>query len=300
MNNKSPQQYCISCGMLYPPRAGDTGLCPECASSIVQSSPVVAVRSQTSPSEPVSSEIWQAGQTLLDTYEVKGKLGEGGMGIVYRVHHNAWNLDLALKQPKAEVVAKAGVENFVNEAQAWVDLGLHPHITTCHYVRNIEELPCVFAELVEGGSLAEWIEQGKLRKLDDILDVSIQFAWGLHYAHELGMIHQDVKPDNVLIKEDGTAKVTDFGLVKVQTKGPMSISGKGTVLAEWGGGTKAYFSPEQSAAADLSNQAWQWAEAGEKELSDKLRQQIGQLPKPTRRTDLWSWAVSVLEMFNGE
>ena len=299
-NGKSPEKYCVSCGKPYHPQVGDTGLCPECASSIVQSSPIVEKRSRTSPSEPVNSQIWQEGQTLLDTYEVKGKLGEGGMGTVYRVHHNAWNLDLALKQPKAEVVAQAGVETFVNEAQAWVDLGLHPHITTCYYVRNIEELPCVFAELVEGGSLDDRIKKGKLRRLEDMLDVAIQFAWGLHYAHELNMIHQDVKPENVLMKEDGTTKVTDFGLVKVQTKGLMSISGKGTILAEWGGGTKAYFSPEQSAAAYLSNQAWQWAEAGEKELSDKLRQQIGQLPKPTRRTDLWSWAVSVLEMFNGK
>ena len=299
-SSKHPEKYCVSCGKPYHPQVGDTGLCPQCASSIAQSSPIGAVRSRTSPSESVNSEIWQEGQTLLDTYEVKGKLGEGGMGIVYRVHHNAWNLDLALKQPKAEVVAEAGMETFVNEAQAWVDLGLHPHITTCYYVRKIEGLPCVFAELVEGGSLDDWIKKGKLRRLEDMLDVAIQFAWGLHYAHELGMIHQDVKPDNVLIKEDGAAKVTDFGLVKVQTKGPMSISGKGTILAEWGGGTKEYFSPEQSAAVDLSNQAWQWAEAGEKKLSDQLRQQIGQLPKPTRRTDLWSWAVSVLEMFNGK
>ena len=237
---------------------------------------------------------------MLDTYEVKGVLGEGGMGTVYSVHHNAWNIDLALKQPKPDVVAEAGVESFVNEAQAWVDLGLHPHIATCHYVRKIDDLPCVFAELVEGGSLDDWIKKGKLRKLDEMLDVVIQFAWGLHYAHELGMIHQDVKPANVLMKEDGTTKVTDFGLVKAGVKGRTISSGKGTILAEWVGGTQAYFSPEQSAWVNLAGQVQQWAEAGEKELSDQLREQMGQLPKPTRRTDLWSWGLCVLEMFNGE
>jgi WD40 repeat protein/serine/threonine protein kinase len=300
MNDKVDQHRCISCGDLYLPQEGDTGLCPECALFIVQSSPVVAVRSRTSPSEPVNSEIWQEGQTLLDTYEVKGELGHGEFGTVYRVHHKTWNIDLALKQPKPDVAARAGVETFVNEAQAWVDLGLHPHITTCYYVRNIEELPCVFAELVKEGSLADWIKKGKLRKLEDMLDVAIQFAWGLHYAHELGMVHQDVKPANVLMKEDGTTKVTDFGLVKGRMSGRTIFSGTGTILAEWSGGTQAYFSPEQSTWIELAGQAQQWAEAGEKELSDKLLEQIRQLPKPTRRTDLWSWGVCVLEIFNGE
>ena len=300
MNEKSSQHFCILCGRLYSPQVGDTGLCPACAPSIAQSSLSVSKRSQRSTLLNDGSTTWQEGQTLLETYEVKGVLGEGGMGTVYRVHHNAWNIDLALKQPKPDVVAQAGVESFVNEAQAWVDLGLHPHIATCHYVRKIDELPCVFAELVEGGSLADWIKKGKLRKLEDMLDVAIQFAWGLHYAHELGMIHQDVKPANVLMKEDGVTKVTDFGLVKAGAKGRTISSGKGTMLAEWSGGTQAYFSPEQSAWVNLAGQAQQWADAGEKELSDKLLEQMEILPKPTRRTDLWSWGLCVLEMFNGK
>ena len=300
MNGKPSQHFCILCGRLYSPQAEDTGLCPACAPSIAQSSLSVSKRSQRSTLLNDGSTTWQEGQTLLETYEVKGVLGEGGMGTVYRVHHNAWNIDLALKQPKPDVVAQAGVESFVNEAQAWVDLGLHPHIATCHYVRKIDELPCVFAELVEGGSLADWIKKGKLRKLEDMLDVAIQFAWGLHYAHELGMIHQDVKPANVLMKEDGVTKVTDFGLVKAGAKGRTISSGKGTMLAEWSGGTQAYFSPEQSAWVNLAGQAQQWADAGEKELSDKLLEQMEILPKPTRRTDLWSWGLCVLEMFNGK
>jgi WD40 repeat protein len=311
MDDRDSMHICARCGLEFSSSDPDASWCVKCSKLLqVKSIPdrpnlpkkgsYPGFRHDHSQKSPQTIIEWQPGQVLLDTYEVKGKLGEGGMGIVYRVHHKAWNIDLALKQPKSDVVAKAGVETFVNEAQAWVDMGLHPHITTCYYVRNIDELPCVFAELVEGGSLDDWIKKGKLHRLEDMLDVAIQFAWGLHYAHELGMIHQDVKPENVLIKEDGIVKVTDFGLVKVQTTGLISISGKGTILAEWGGGTEAYFSPEQSAAMDLSNQAWQWAKAGEKDLSDKLREQIGQLPKPTRRTDLWSWAVSVLEMFNGE
>ncbi|MCD4674239.1 MAG: protein kinase, partial [Anaerolineaceae bacterium] len=205
MDDRDSIRLCIRCGLEFFSSAPDASLCPKCSKLVqvksVPDRPALPNKGSfpgsrhAHPQEsPQTTAEWQPGQVLLDTYEIKGKLGEGGMGIVYRVHHNAWNLDLALKQPKAEVVAQAGVETFVNEAQAWVDLGLHPHIATCHYVRNIDELPCVFAELVEGGSLDDWIRKGKLCRMEDILDVAIQFAWGLHYAHELGMIHQDVKP----------------------------------------------------------------------------------------------------------
>jgi WD40 repeat protein/serine/threonine protein kinase len=311
MSAEGSNHLCVRCGLEFISSDPNASLCQKCSQlnqvKSVPGQPDVPVKGsipqfvkdETQPRFP-TDESWSPGQVLLDTYEVKDVLGEGGMGTVYRVHHNAWNLDLALKQPKPDVVAQAGVETFVNEAQTWVDLGLHPHIATCHYVRKIDELPCVFAELVEGGSLADWIKKGKLRKLEDMLDVAIQFAWGLHYAHELGMIHQDVKPANVLMKEDGVTKVTDFGLVKAGLKGRTISSGKGTILAEWAGGTQAYFSPEQSTWIDLASQAQQWAEAGEKELSDKLRQQTDLLPKPTRRTDLWSWGLCVLEMFNGK
>jgi WD40 repeat protein/serine/threonine protein kinase len=106
-----------------------------------------------------------------------------------------------------------------------------------------------------------------------IIDTSIQFAWGLHYAHELGLIHQDVKPLNALMWDDGTLKVTDFGLA-----GGRAIAGIETanarhnsIMVSSGAMTQAFCSPEQAAGHKLD-----------------------------RRTDIWSWAVSVLEMFQGE
>jgi serine/threonine protein kinase len=227
--------------------------------------------------------VWDTGDIILDQYEVKGMLGKGGMGTVYLVHHLGWNTDLAVKSPKPEIFAKAGgKEHFIHEAETWVNLGLHPHIVSCYYVRILSGIPRVFAEYVAGGSLAEWIgtpgcrrrlyEGGHKQALERILDIAIQFAWGLHAAHEQGLVHQDVKPANVMMTADGIAKVTDFGLAKARVMaGEVGVQGgKQSILVSTGGMTPAYCSPEQASKGHLS-----------------------------RKTDIWSWGVSVMEMFVG-
>ncbi len=225
---------------------------------------------------------WNPGDVFLDRYEVVRLLGQGGVGKVFQVYHRPWRLDLAVKIPKPEFLQMEGArEHLVREAETWVNLPLHPHVAMCHYVRVLGGLPRIFAEFVDGGSLAEAIRWrtlyagGPEAALARILDIAVQFAWGLDHAHRQGLVHGDVKPGNVLVGKDGRVKVTDFGLAQA-VGGRESAAGSGAPAGEdaggsWTGLTPAYCSPEQAESRPL-----------------------------TQATDVWSWAVSLLEMFHGE
>ncbi|MFJ9785078.1 protein kinase [Amycolatopsis sp. NPDC101161] len=217
--------------------------------------------------------MWSPGDVVLGVYEVRDVVTTGGMGLVYRVWHRQWGIELAVKTPRRELVSSpADAERFEAEAEAWVGLGTHPHLVSCAYVRRVDGTPRVFAEWVDGGSLAEAVRGRALYRgghrtaVRRILDLAIQCAWGLGHAHERGVVHQDVKPANIMLDVDGAAKVTDFGLAHVRAPGDAPAP---LVTAD-GGMTPEYCSPEQA-------------------RGDRLGP----------GTDVWSWAVSVFEMFAG-
>jgi WD40 repeat protein/serine/threonine protein kinase len=213
---------------------------------------------------------WGIGETVLGTYRIEEKLGAGGMGVVHRVRHLGWGLDLAVKSPLPRLWL-SGVQAFVDEAEVWVGLPPHPHVCTCHYVRVLGGVPRIFAEFVPGGTVAEALETGRLRDLAGALDVAIQLAWGLRAAHEAGVVHQDVKPGNALLTADGLVKITDFGLARAQQRSGDGAAEPESILVTHRGLTPAYASPEQYRG-----------------------QRVG------RPGDVWSWAVTVLELFTGD
>ncbi len=236
------------------------------------------------------------GGAILDTYTVEeGPIETGGMGLVWRVHHTGWNVDLAMKQPRAEFfTTEKNKEIFINECTKWIDLGLHPNIVSCYYVREIGGIPTIFAEWMEGGSLADWIRDGRLyagteqEQQERILDIAIQFARGLHYAHELkdengdkiGLLHRDVKPGNLLFTKDGEAKVSDFGLAQARALLTMP-EGKVGIPTEFADSEQTLF-----LASPLFTPVY-----------CSIEQMDGK--NLTRQTDIYSWAVSVLEMYVG-
>jgi serine/threonine protein kinase/WD40 repeat protein len=189
---------------------------------------------------PPKAGHWVKGNLIDDRYEVLGELGHGGMGIVYKILHREWHIEMALKVARADKSVR-DKELFLKEAEAWVDLGLHPNIVQCWYVREIEEVACVFADYVAGGTLRDWIRRGQVKPGDweTIIDLAIQACDGLGYAHAKGLVHRDVKPANFLITEKGRLCVSDFGLAKAMG---------GAWL------TPAYSSPEQCSGAGTLDQ----------------------------------------------
>ena len=199
-----------------------------------------------------------------DTYQIVSDPIYGGMGSVWKVHHKDWDVDLAMKRPKAEYFkSEKQKADFIGECEAWINLGIHPNIVACYYVREMDGVPTIFSEWMENGSLESRISDGTLYNGSDadvserLLDIAIQFAEGLHYAHRSLLVHRDVKPANLLLTNDWEARVADFGIAQLGRK----KAGEYVM-------TPAYCSPEQAAGKKLS-----------------------------RKTDIYSWAVSVLEMY---
>ena len=161
---------------------------------------------------------WNIGGIIEEKYEVTELVGKGGMGSVYKIHHREWDIDLAVKVPLANLVEHDILKRrFIIEAQTWVNLGLHPNIVQCWYVREIGGLPCVFMDYLEGGSLKDWIKEGLVGpgEWETILDIVLQTCYGLEYAHANGVLaHRDIKPGNLLLNKNGHLYVTDFGIVK--------------------------------------------------------------------------------------
>jgi len=215
------------------------------------------------------------GNILIEEFEVVKKLGQGGMGSVYLVKHLAFKDEYyAVKSLRESDLGNAQKRSmFLKELRTWIDLPDYPHLTACRFFRTINDCLMIFAEYVDGGSLFDWIRGEKLTSVEQILDIAIQFARGLYAAHQNGVIHQDVKPANVLMTTDGIVKVTDFGLARArEVKGwSTSYSSASDKMVSSHGMTLAYCSREQAAGLKVNH-----------------------------RTDMWSWGLSVLEMFAKE
>ena len=199
---------------------------------------------------------WQRGEVLLNTYKVED-VREGGMGCVYIVEHLGWKMKLAVKVPLGWILGHDQLLLRVErEAQVWTDLGLHPHIAYCHYVRRIGGVPHIFVEYVDGGTLKDLLTPGGCDRLDLALDLAIQMCHGLAHAHSRGKVHRDVKPENMLITAGGLLKVTDFGIALAGQWTPEAESASGpgppthrgsrlTAFGEGALGTWDYVSIEQ-------------------------------------------------------
>lgn len=206
------------------------------------------------------------GDVIDGRYKVLDMVGKGGMGVVFRVWHSEWNMEMAMKIPHSHILLDETVRSrFIVEAQTWVELGLHPNIVQCWYVREFDDNLFLFADYISGGNLKEKMRKEEIGPgcLEDIFDLVIQAVDGLGFAHKNGVVHRDIKPANMLITENGRLCVTDFGLAKIMDrdrmkpqKGDTEFSGYSTEESEtltFAGsvlGTPEYGSPEQWADSE--------------------------------------------------
>jgi WD40 repeat protein/predicted Ser/Thr protein kinase len=190
---------------------------------------------------------YQAGHLpSLPGYEVLGELGRGGMGVVYRARQMGLNRVVALKVILAGEHAGPGeVDRFRREAEAAARLQ-HPHIVQIHDIAEHQGRPFFSMEYLPGGSLDKKLAGTPLpaRQAAELVEA---LARAVQAAHERGVVHRDLKPANVLLTEDGTPKVADFGLAK-RLDGSGAQTQTGAVM-----GTPSYMAPEQAAgrARDL-------------------------------------------------
>jgi serine/threonine-protein kinase len=215
------------------------------------------------------------GRTL-GHYRIVEKIGEGGMGVVYRAHDERLDRDVAIKVLPQDVTAdRDRLARFEREARVLASLN-HPNIATLFGFEVEGDSSVLVMELVEGETLENRLGRGALR-IEEALELARQIAAALEAAHESGVIHRDLKPSNVMVTPEGQVKVLDFGLAKALASEqpdsdptqPPTISAAtvaGTIL-----GTAVYMSPEQARGKPVD-----------------------------RRTDIWALGCVLFEMLAGQ
>lgn len=185
-------------------------------------------------------------------YSLLEKLGQGGMGVIYKAEDTKLKRSVALKFLPPDLTRdEEAKERFVNEAQAASALD-HPNLCTIYEIDEDDEGRMFIAmAYYEGETLQKKVASGKLQ-VAEAIEIVIQMAQGLARAHEHGIIHRDIKPANVMITKDGVAKILDFGLAKLS--GQTRITKIGTTV-----GTVAYMSPEQSRGEQVDHRTDIWA-----------------------------------------
>jgi len=227
-DNPDTKQFCGDCGTQLSPLE-------ECSPSITKTLETPTTR-------------LAIGSLFAERYEVLEELGKGGMGEVYRVKDEKLDEEMALKVLKPEIAAnKDIIQRFKNELKLARKIG-HKNVCRMYDLNEEEETPYITMEYVKGEDLKRFIRgKGRLTQ-EEAITIAKQVCEGLAGAHELGVIHRDLKPQNIMIDEKGNAKVMDFGIARsVEAAG---LTQTGVMI-----GTPDYMSPEQAEGEEADQRA---------------------------------------------
>ena len=179
------------------------------------------------------------GQILDDRYEIDTLIGQGGMSYVYRANDKKMGREVAIKVLKEEYCEDEDfIRKFQNEAQAAAKLN-HPNIVAVYdIVDNLEtKLHYIVMELVEGITLKNYIKRAGRMDSQEAIAIALQAAAGIELAHKMGIVHRDIKPQNIIVDSEGNVKVADFGIARAATQQTVNATVMGSVH---------YISPEQA------------------------------------------------------
>lgn len=183
--------------------------------------------------------ILQPGIILGNRYEIIEKIGAGGMSIVYKARCNKLQRYVAIKLLREEFISdEQFVKRFRIEAQAAASLS-HPNIVNVYDVGNEGDIHYIVMEYIKGNTLKQWIQEKGMFSSEQVLKIAIPIAEALQHAHKHHIVHRDIKPQNILVTDEGTVKVTDFGIARATTTSTVTATGNAI-------GSVHYFSPEQA------------------------------------------------------
>jgi eukaryotic-like serine/threonine-protein kinase len=249
----------------------------ERAALLAGASPDVRQKVEAMLAQPAGSKLLDppplGSGTQVGQYRIESAIGAGGMGVVFRAYDIKLQRPVAIKFLSDDLADVAARRRFQREAQMASSLN-HPHILTVYDTGEFEGRQYLATEFVDGGTLKNWRQQ-QPRSWEDVAELLTGVADGLATAHQAGILHRDIKPDNILVTESGYAKLADFGLAKLtDASQPADITRtiaedqtqQGVIV-----GTIAYMSPEQASGKMLD-----------------------------ARSDIFSFGVVLYEMLDGQ
>jgi serine/threonine protein kinase len=231
--------YCSRCGAEVE---GQSKFCGSCGQDLMATTPVAAVEAGERTDQAIVSE------ALAGEYEIIEELGRGGMALVYRAQESQLERDVAVKVlPFALAFDAEFVERFQREARTAAQLE-HPNIIPVYRVGRAGRVTYFVMKYLRGGSLSGLLGKRGRLPAPEIRRLLIDCASALAYAHQRGIVHRDMKPDNVMFDEFGQLHVTDFGIAKAMSAG--KLTGTGMSI-----GTPHYMSPEQARALAIDGRS---------------------------------------------
>ncbi len=233
----------IKCPKCNADNPGTATFCADCGTQLPSFEDIEVTETMETPKEELTT-----GSSFAGRYQIIEELGKGGMGRVYKVLDKEVNAKVALKLIKPEIAAdKKTIERFRNELKVARDIA-HKNVCRMYHLGKEEGAYYITMEYVSGEDLKSFIRRSGIISVGKAISIANQICEGLSEAHRLGVVHRDLKPQNIMIDKEGNARIMDFGIARsLRAKG---ITGSGVMI-----GTPEYMSPEQVEGKEADQRA---------------------------------------------